>query len=73
MNNIDYSRHYSALQTRPLTNDQLRVAAPSVFATQPWHQMSDKYQRFKHQQEAPDKAAPRHIRRFRHDVLVQPS
>lgn len=43
MNNIDYSRHYSALQTRPLTNDQLRVAAPSVFATQPWHQMSDRY------------------------------
>ena len=28
---------------QPLTNDQLRRIAPSVFATQPWHQMSDKY------------------------------
>jgi len=28
---------------QPLTNDQLRQIAPSVFATQPWHQMSEKY------------------------------
>ena len=27
----------------PMTNDQLRAAAPSIFATEPWHQMSDKY------------------------------
>lgn len=26
-----------------LTNDQLRRAAPSIFATQPWHGVSDKY------------------------------
>ena len=27
----------------PMTNDQLRLAAPSIFATEPWHAMSDKY------------------------------
>lgn len=43
MTTIDYTRHYSALQTRALTNDQLRAAAPSIFAAQPWHQMSDRY------------------------------
>jgi uncharacterized protein DUF932 len=26
-----------------LSNDQLRAAAPSVFALEPWHQMSEKY------------------------------
>jgi hypothetical protein len=65
--------HSQRSHTEPLSNVELERYAPSIFATQPWHQMSDKYQRFKHQQEAPDKAAPRHIRRFRHDVLVQPS
>jgi Domain of unknown function (DUF932) len=30
------------LQTA-LTNDQLRAAAPSIFATQPWHKMSERY------------------------------
>lgn len=26
-----------------LSNDQLMKAAPSIFATQPWHAMSEKY------------------------------
>ncbi len=26
-----------------LTDEQLRIAAPSIFATQPWHAMSDRY------------------------------
>jgi len=42
-NRIDYSRQYSALQTRALTNDQLRYAAPSIFAAAPWKGMSEKY------------------------------
>jgi hypothetical protein len=31
------------LSNSPLSNEQLRVIAPSIFATEPWHQMSDKY------------------------------
>src|SRR5215467_3336134 len=26
-----------------MTNDQLRASAPSIFATEPWHQMSERY------------------------------
>jgi hypothetical protein len=33
----------SSLNYRPLTNDDLRVKAPSVFATQPWEKMSGSY------------------------------
>lgn len=33
----------SSLNYRPLTNDELRVKAPSVFAMEPWHKMSAKY------------------------------
>jgi hypothetical protein len=33
----------SLLNYAPLTNDQLMERAPSVFATQPWEKMSDKY------------------------------
>lgn len=29
--------------TMPLTNDQLRAIAPSIFAERPWHAMSSKY------------------------------
>jgi hypothetical protein len=31
------------LSNSPLNNEQLRAIAPSIFATEPWHQMSDKY------------------------------
>ena len=30
-------------QSQPLTNDQLRRVAPSIFAERPWHAMSDAY------------------------------
>lgn len=33
----------SSLNYQPLTNDELRVKAPSVFAMEPWHKMSSKY------------------------------
>jgi hypothetical protein len=33
----------SSLNYRPLTNDELMVKAPSVFAQQPWERMSAKY------------------------------
>lgn len=33
----------SSLNYAPLTNDQLMERAPSVFATQPWERMSEKY------------------------------
>lgn len=29
--------------SNPLSNDQLQAVAPSIFATQPWEKMSDKY------------------------------
>ena len=42
---IDFNqtRQYVKGQTVALTNDQLRAAAPSIFAAEPWHAMSDKY------------------------------
>lgn len=36
--------HLNAGGTQPLTNDQLRSMAPSIFAEKPWHAMSSKYQ-----------------------------
>lgn len=37
------TRNHSIRTDSPLTNDQLRAYAPSIFATEPWHQMSEKY------------------------------
>lgn len=37
------TRHSVRTIERPLTDEQLHKAAPSIFATQPWHQMSQKY------------------------------
>lgn len=33
----------TSLRHEPLTDDQLRRFAPSVFAAEPWHKMSDRY------------------------------
>jgi len=38
------TNRYQMIRTeQPMTNDQLRAAAPSIFAMQPWHAMSDRY------------------------------
>jgi len=38
------SNRYQMFRTDyAMTNDQLRAAAPSIFAAQPWHAMSDRY------------------------------
>jgi hypothetical protein len=43
MNNVNFQNRHAHLAVAPLTNDQLRASAPSIFATEPWHAMSDKY------------------------------
>jgi hypothetical protein len=38
------TNRYQMIRTeQPMTNDQLYAAAPSIFATQPWHAMSARY------------------------------
>jgi hypothetical protein len=36
-------QNHSVRSLTPLSNDQLRAAAPSIFATEPWHKMSARY------------------------------
>ena len=44
MNTMNFNNRHSFGQPQAaMTNDQLRAVAPSIFATQPWHAMSDKY------------------------------
>lgn len=42
MNNMNLQRSYRSAGA-PLTNDQMRRTAPSIFAERPWHAMSDAY------------------------------
>lgn len=39
----DTSTNYRYYTAEPLTNDQLRTVAPSIFAERPWAEMSDRY------------------------------
>jgi hypothetical protein len=43
MNRFNEHNRHSVATYAPMTNEQLMAAAPSIFAREPWHKMSERY------------------------------